>query len=112
MENVIRERAAELFSALSNPIRMRIVEALVDREMSVNEVALDLGISQSGASQHLTQLARVGVVVATPRGTTRIYSVRGPRIGRILSLIEEFCIVHQLRGRGSEEQVEGPVAGS
>lgn len=98
MDDLTRERASDLFSALSNPVRLRITELLIDREMSVGEVAAELEISLSGASQHLAQLARVGILAAEAKGTTRIYRVRGPRIGMILGLIEEFCHIHGLYG--------------
>jgi ArsR family transcriptional regulator len=98
MEALTRERAGHLFGALSNPTRLRIVELLRDGDRTVNEIAVALGISQSGASQHLAILTRAGVLVAAPRGSTRHYRVRGPRILRILDLIEEFCQVHGLSG--------------
>lgn len=100
MDAPTEARASELFSALSNPARLRITQLLIDKEMSVGEISEAMGISLSGASQHLSQLARAGVLVVEPRGTTRIYRIRGPRIARILALIEEFCHVHQLYGAG------------
>jgi DNA-binding transcriptional ArsR family regulator len=98
MDAETHARAAELFSALSNPVRLRITEFLCEGERTVGEVAAHMGIGQSGASQHLAQLARAGVVVAEARGTSRYYRVRGPRIPKILGLIEEFCHVHRLFG--------------
>lgn len=98
MEDVVLFRACELFSALSNPTRLRIVELLCSEEKSVGEIATAMGIGASGASQHLSFLARVGVLVSTTQGTSRLYRVRGPRIPAILKLIEEFCHVHVLYG--------------
>lgn len=95
------DRAAQLFAALSHPTRLRIVELLLDQGKTVNEIAEQLGIGQSGASQHLATLARSGVLVVEPRGVARIYRVRGPRVGQILTLIEAFCEVHNLYGTGS-----------
>lgn len=98
MDALTRERAAQLFSALSHPTRLRIVELLEGQERTVNEIAELLAIGQSGASQHLAILARSGVLVVEPRGVARVYRVRGPRVGRILALIVEFCDVHKLYG--------------
>ncbi|MGV3618925.1 MAG: ArsR/SmtB family transcription factor [Fimbriimonas sp.] len=105
MDPATRERACDLFSALAHPIRMRIVEFLCDGERTVGEVATEMKIGQSGASQHLALLARAGVLVVEPRGTSRYYRVRGPRIGRILTLIEEFCHVHSLFGSSEEDSL-------
>ncbi len=102
MDQATTERAAALFGALAHPVRLRIAEALTAHSMTVNEVAHQMGIGQSGASQHLSQLARVGILVSEPKGTSRYYRVRGPRIEMILSLIEEFCQVHSLYGEIDE----------
>jgi DNA-binding transcriptional ArsR family regulator len=106
MNPATRERACDLFGALAHPVRMRIVEFLCEGERTVGDVAAEMKIGQSGASQHLAILARAGVLVVEPRGTSRYYRVRGPRIKRILVLIEEFCQVHSLYG-SVEEDSEG-----
>ena len=98
MKPPVREQASQLFAALSHPTRLRIVELLCNNELTVNEIASALRIGQSGTSQHLAILTRAGVLTVEPRGASRLYCVRGPRIARILALIEEFCQVHELYG--------------
>lgn len=107
MERLIRQRAGEIFGALSHPTRLRMVELLLNDEKTVNDIAATLGLLQSGTSQHLAVLTRAGVLSVEQRGASRCYRVRGPRVGRILSLIEEFCGVHGLEG--SAEDDEGTV---
>ena len=102
MNERTREGAAQLFAALSNPSRLRIVELLCEREMSVTEICTALSLGQSATSQNLATLTRAGVLVVEQRGALRIYRVRGPRIRRILDLIEEFCQVHHLYGIAGE----------
>jgi DNA-binding transcriptional ArsR family regulator len=106
VEEATRDRAAELFAAMAHPIRLRIVEELCKRPLSVGEVAAQMKIGLSGASQHLSLLARAGILVSESKGTSRVYRVRGPRIPSILSLIFEFCHVHQLYGEPTD--VESP----
>jgi DNA-binding transcriptional ArsR family regulator len=98
MDIQTRERAVQLFDALSHPARLRIVELLCEGERTVNEIASAVDISQSGTSQHLAVLTRVGMLVMEPSGTSRIYRIRGPRIGHIMQLIEEFCQINGLYG--------------
>src|SRR5579875_455683 len=86
--------AVALFSSLANATRLRIVELLADGELTVNEVAQELGISQPNASQHLAILQRNCVVKVTPKGTQRYYAIRGPRIAHILTLVDEFRQAH------------------
>ena len=104
MQPAVRERAGLLFSSLSNPTRLRIVELLCTEEKTVNEVAVELHLSQSGASQHLANLTRAGVLSMEARGTSHRYKVRGPRIPRILELIEQFCEAHALYGTPEGDQ--------
>lgn len=98
MNERTRERASQLFFALSNPSRLRIAELLCHSEMSVTEICAALSLGQSATSQNLATLTRAGVLVVEHKGANRIYRVRGPRIARILALIEEFCTVHELYG--------------
>jgi DNA-binding transcriptional ArsR family regulator len=105
MNERTRERASQLFSALSNPSRLRITKLLCDSEMSVNEICAVLSLGQSATSQNLAALTRAGILVVEHKGANHIYQVRGPRIARILALIEEFCQVHDLYGL-PEEAIE------
>jgi ArsR family transcriptional regulator, lead/cadmium/zinc/bismuth-responsive transcriptional repressor len=49
-------RAAETFAALGDPSRARIVAALLERELSVGELARVAGLTQSATSHHLRLL--------------------------------------------------------
>lgn len=107
MQPAVRERAGLLFSALSNPTRLRIVELLCVEAKTVNEVATELGLSQSGTSQHLANLTRAGLLMMEARGTSHLFKVRGPRIRHILDLIEQFCEIHSLYGApGAGDEME------
>ncbi len=104
MDVLTRERASQLFAALSHPTRLRIVELLESGPRSVNDIAESLQVGQSGISQHLAILARAGVLAVEPIGSVRLYRVRGPRIVKILDLIAEFCTVHHLFGVAEAEE--------
>ena len=98
MDDPTIDRASRLFAALANPSRLRIAELLCRKEMSVGEICAALSLRQSATSQNLAELTHAGVLSVEHRGAQRIYKVRGPRIGAILGLIEEFCEVHSLYG--------------
>lgn len=83
-----------MFAALANPARLHILEILAIGPASVNEIAEAIGLKQSMTSQHLSALLRAGVIVVEPQGNLRIYSLRGPRIAKIIKLVEEFYEVH------------------
>ena len=50
------ELAAELFSVLATPMRLRVLSALCEREKSVNELLLEIDTTQPNLSQHLAVL--------------------------------------------------------
>jgi ArsR family transcriptional regulator len=89
-----REFGAEMFAALANASRLHIIEHLERGPASVKEISEAVGLKQSMTSQHLSALYHAGVIVYRAEGNRRIYSLRGPRIARILSLVEEFYEAH------------------
>ena len=66
----------ELFDALADPTRRRIVEALVDGERPVNDLVAEAGVHQSGVSRHLRILSEAGFVTVRADGQRRLYSLR------------------------------------
>ena len=83
-----------LFQALAHPTRLRMVELLTEKGRTVSEVTEALGLLQPNASQHLAILSRAGIVKVIPEGASRCYVLRGPRITRILELVNEFRQIH------------------
>jgi DNA-binding transcriptional ArsR family regulator len=89
-----REFGSKMFAALANPARLRILEHLAKGPAPVKAIADAAGLKQSMASQHLAALLNAGVLVCTPSGNQRVYRMRGPRIGLILRLVEQFYEIH------------------
>lgn len=66
------EVAAEVFSLLSDPTRIRIILALRGEELSVNHLADIVDKSPTAVSQHLSKL-RWGRMVATRQDGNRVF---------------------------------------
>lgn len=79
------DKAAFVFSSLSNPIRLGVLLRLIEREWSVNEMATDLEISQSALSQHLGKLRQAGIVRSRRDRQTIFYHCSNATIIRLLS---------------------------
>lgn len=62
-----------IFSALANPTRRAIVEALRAAPLPVGRIAEGLPVSRPAVSQHLRVLAEAGLVAADADGTRRVY---------------------------------------
>jgi len=65
----------EVFAALSDPVRLKIVEILKDGDLTQKELQQRLGISQPSLSYHMDKLVRAGLVIAVKRGRNVVYSL-------------------------------------
>lgn len=83
---------AELFKALAHPARVRALEKLVASELSVGELAELLDIEIAQLSQQLAVLRKAGIVATRRDGNTIFYSVRDPRMSRLLAVAREMLV--------------------
>lgn len=82
------EAAADLFSMLSTPTRLRIVCELCRGERNVSELLERVGVSQPNISQHLGMLYRGGVLGRRRAGTQIFYRIASDRV---LLLCDAVC---------------------
>lgn len=75
MEAVTAEHLAELFRALSDPSRVRIIAALMEHETNVGTLAEIVGISESAVSHQLRTLRQMRLVRARKDGREVYYSL-------------------------------------
>jgi DNA-binding transcriptional ArsR family regulator len=78
---------AEYFRALSEPLRLKILNALRDSALNVGQLTDLLGSSQANVSKHLATLTRLGFVERTTRGTSAYYRISDPRIYQLCDLV-------------------------
>jgi len=88
---------AGLCKALSNPVRLMIIDILKDGETSVSDLQEKLERQQSNLSQHLAVLRGNGIVKNRREGTTMLYSLTSPKI------VEACSLVRQILREQSEE---------
>jgi len=77
------------FENLSNPLRIDIVSALKNKNMSVNELARKIKVEQSKLSHALAKLKQCNLVTAENKGKKRIYSLNRKTLLPILNIIDE-----------------------
>jgi DNA-binding transcriptional ArsR family regulator len=75
---------AEFFKALSNTLRIKVLDGLRSGEVGVNELSARLGVEQTTLSQQLAVLRKSSIVVGRKEGQNVFYSVRDPEIFRLL----------------------------
>lgn len=64
---------SEIFKALSDETRLRILRILSEHELSVNEIVEILDVTQSRVSRHLTTLRNTGFLASRREGTWVYY---------------------------------------
>lgn len=85
---------AEMFKALSDPTRLKLVVLLTEHEgaLCVNALAGNLGVTQSAVSQHLRILRQAGLVKGDRRGYHVHYSLNKDRIEQYREKISETLV--------------------
>lgn len=68
-------QVAELFRAFSDTSRVRIVSALLTREMNINALAEVVGISESAVSHHMRGLRQMRMVQSRRDGKEVYYRI-------------------------------------
>lgn len=79
---------AEFFGALADPMRIKIVHALMGGDKNVNALVQATKGLQPNVSRHLRKLTLAGVLNHRKRGTQVIYSIGDPAI---YNLCEQVC---------------------
>jgi ArsR family transcriptional regulator, cadmium/lead-responsive transcriptional repressor len=84
------EVLASFFQGLSDPTRVRILELLAERPLTVTELVAALGVAQGRVSSHLSCLRWCGYVEATVDGRFNRYRLIDERVRQIVRLGEEI----------------------
>jgi len=71
----------EVFEALADPTRRRIVELLAEGERSAGELAGEFRLTRPGVSKHLRVLREAGVVDVRGDAQRRIYRLEPEALG-------------------------------
>ncbi len=89
------EALARYFRALGDPTRLRIIEALLERERTVSELVRLIGAPQSRVSNHLACLKWCRFADAERRGRQVVYRISDPGVRDLMrvarSLAGEHC---------------------
>jgi len=86
LSNPMIDEVSELFAALGDASRLRILRSLLEAGSPLSQGALAeaAGLSQANASKHLACLVRVGLVEREPQGNSVFFKA-------VLPLVEDIC---------------------
>ncbi len=79
-------RLADLFSALSDPNRLRIISTLLERERSVGEISEAIGLSESAVSHQLRGLRHMHLVRARKAGRQVFYCLDDDHVTKLFQM--------------------------
>lgn len=109
----------DVFAALSNPVRRRILEHLREGARSTTDLAGEFEVGRPAVSEHLAVLRSAGLVREEPRGRHRFYHLEAARLvevgdwlapferywrERMRDLADFLDAEHADRGEGSEDE--------
>lgn len=85
--------AAGLLKLLANESRLLILCRLaMVLEISVNDLAEAVGLSQSALSQHLAKMREEGLLATRREAQTVFYRIADPNAARLLALLKDiYC---------------------
>lgn len=81
---------AEIFTALADPTRRNIFEALRERPKTVGELAEGQPVSRPAVSQHLKVLESAGLVSVEPQGNRRLYLIKREGLNELRQYLDSF----------------------
>ena len=97
------EARAQIAKALAHPTRLLLLDALLEKDLCVNEMTELVGADQSTVSKHLAVLKDAGFVEIEKKGSMNFYSIRCQCLDEFFGCIES---VLRQKVRAQQELVE------
>lgn len=86
------EAASSLLKTIGNPVRLMILCALVQGELTVGELNERIDMSQSSLSQHLAVLRREGLVRTRREAQSIFYSLESVEVKSVMACLHNiYC---------------------
>jgi ArsR family transcriptional regulator, arsenate/arsenite/antimonite-responsive transcriptional repressor len=85
-------RAAALFHALSDEIRLDVVRLLIQGERCVCELMAELDLAQSRLSWHLKTLSDVGIIIGRKEGRWVYYSLNPATLDEARAILDSMKV--------------------
>lgn len=86
------EKVARCMKALAHPLRLKVLVALNDKELSVQDLVEAVGTTQSNVSQHLTIMRDKHILSSRREANQVFYRVGDCKVLELLELTKSiFC---------------------
>ncbi|MFP4355687.1 MAG: ArsR/SmtB family transcription factor [Phycisphaerae bacterium] len=84
-------QAAEVLKVMAHPVRLRIVDILMQGRFPVGQIAEMCDLPSHQASEHLRLLKGQGLLDSRREGRTVYYEIASPRLPSLLKCIRNTC---------------------
>lgn len=81
---------SDVFGAISNPARRRILDMLANGDRPVNAIAANFDMSRPAVSQHLRLLLDAGLVTEQRHGRERRYRLAPEQLGPVRDWLSHY----------------------
>jgi ArsR family transcriptional regulator, zinc-responsive transcriptional repressor len=85
------DRAAACLKVLAHPVRLRMVDILLQGEFPVHRVAELVELPPAQACEHLRLMQSHGLLTGIRRGRTVYYRVANPSLPGIMECVRRSC---------------------
>ena len=89
----LAEKAADCLKVMAHPVRLRIVNIMMQGEFAVHEIAELANTSANQTCEHLRLLKGHGLLDADRRGRTVYYTIASPQLPGLLNCIKRNCAI-------------------
>ena len=96
LSDEILDKAAECLRVIAHPVRLRIVDILMQGDYSVGEIAEMCDVPPSQTSEHLRLLKGQGLLDSERRARSVYYNIADPRLPAMLACIRRSCGAREL----------------
>lgn len=96
----------DVFSALANPVRRKLLERLQGGPRAAGELAGDFELSRPAVSEHLAVLRGAGLVREEPRGRHRYYHLEPGPLAEVEEWLHPFGQYWRQRMRSLRELLD------
>ena len=85
------EKAADCLKIMAHPVRLKMVNILMQGEFAVHEIAEACNASPNQACEHLRLLKGHGLLDSERRGRTVYYRIASPQLPGLIGCIQKNC---------------------
>jgi DNA-binding transcriptional ArsR family regulator len=93
----------DVFAALANPVRRRILELLLERPSTVNTLVHEFHLHRPAVSEHLQVLRNAKLVRDQRRGRERYYHIEPSRLTEVHEWLKPFELYWRERMRALDD---------